>query len=851
MKKRYKFFSILGLIIIISSVVSLAQITSARVYNNTSSSSSSDYFDDDGILSNTHVGTSRNYQEVSAIEEAIEKSVAVRTHSAGFNGNTFYIGNGTGSGAGSESDPYTVKQATDLMVAGTINGADTIVLKTGSNRYDETDGTRVFGETIFSGGYPLILPPTMSGTELKSDQPGVMAVIQFGRDLSSATWTQHSGNIYKTTLSDTNDRHESIIFWEQTTDIFPFGQKQYEVIASASLPAAGSFSAGRYWINNTTGDLYVYMNSATTPAGQNIWASQNNYDEYPSYVGSNSTHGVHFGKQPATSDSLNDVYIHDLAATGVGTINPTTGGLVGAWNIGGAVGGNTIIRNIYGFGGTVHTIGFIDITPDSKVLVDDLRAEQQYPGGATGTFVWNSVEGSDWIFRDTRIDYTMGTFNSTTATATAGSHTAWLSHSDEEGNSLTLINPRIGVPILNDTTQSSFGGALSINDQVATSMRVFGGHIYQVTFASNSAVNNFEFDGTTFYRALPEGTQRAGNEIVIRNCVDRHLYPTNVSTDLTGTWLIENCVIDATGNVGGSAGMYTAGSLADTNKVRLTFRNNIWIQASGGGPLFQQMRASNIVESNNNAFIFFGANNTIINQLDTNNDGVSNGAFTVTGNGAGTWTSTGGYDVNSLKNTAAVLLVSENNNYKPDPASTLIDAGRNVGLAKDFTGNFFITRNDIGPYEIDKGMALGNNLVQKSGNAGLITSLSGARINDIYGSYISLTASSTISGVKKYGQYITATSSWNGANYGLFVDTLTGGTSNYGGYFANSVGIGTSTPTAPLHVSAGTSATTTVNVGALGTATSKACFNVQNSAGTNISFYFVGTTQVVENNACR
>lgn len=49
----------------------------------------------------------------------------------------------------------------------------------------------------------------------------------------------------------------------------------------------------------------------------------------------------------------------------------------------------------------------------------------------------------------------------------------------------------------------------------------------------------------------------------------------------------------------------------------------------------------------------------------------------------------------------------------------------------------------------------------------------------------------------------------------------------------------------------GASATTTINVGALGTATSKACFNAQNTAGTNISFYFVGTTLTVENNACR
>ncbi|MDD4901505.1 MAG: hypothetical protein PHS62_05430 [Patescibacteria group bacterium] len=64
------------------------------------------------------------------------------------------------------------------------------------------------------------------------------------------------------------------------------------------------------------------------------------------------------------------------------------------------------------------------------------------------------------------------------------------------------------------------------------------------------------------------------------------------------------------------------------------------------------------------------------------------------------------------------------------------------------------------------------------------------------------------------------------------------------------VGIGTSSPASLLHVSAGTSATTTVEFGAQ-SVTSKTCFNVRDALGAATSFYFVGTTMVVEANRCR
>ena len=51
--------------------------------------------------------------------------------------------------------------------------------------------------------------------------------------------------------------------------------------------------------------------------------------------------------------------------------------------------------------------------------------------------------------------------------------------------------------------------------------------------------------------------------------------------------------------------------------------------------------------------------------------------------------------------------------------------------------------------------------------------------------------------------------------------------------------------------SKGASATTTVNFGEIGNSTSHACFNTKNTDGNDISFYFVGTTMVVESNLCQ
>lgn len=50
-------------------------------------------------------------------------------------------------------------------------------------------------------------------------------------------------------------------------------------------------------------------------------------------------------------------------------------------------------------------------------------------------------------------------------------------------------------------------------------------------------------------------------------------------------------------------------------------------------------------------------------------------------------------------------------------------------------------------------------------------------------------------------------------------------------------------------ISAG--ATTTVDIGDILYSGSHACFNTKNTAGDTISFYFVGTSMVVENNACK
>jgi hypothetical protein len=70
------------------------------------------------------------------------------------------------------------------------------------------------------------------------------------------------------------------------------------------------------------------------------------------------------------------------------------------------------------------------------------------------------------------------------------------------------------------------------------------------------------------------------------------------------------------------------------------------------------------------------------------------------------------------------------------------------------------------------------------------------------------------------------------------------------------VAVGTSSPLATFTVigpnpANNTAATTTVDFGDWATSTSRSCFNAKNIAGTSVSFYFSGTTMVVENNRCR
>lgn len=64
------------------------------------------------------------------------------------------------------------------------------------------------------------------------------------------------------------------------------------------------------------------------------------------------------------------------------------------------------------------------------------------------------------------------------------------------------------------------------------------------------------------------------------------------------------------------------------------------------------------------------------------------------------------------------------------------------------------------------------------------------------------------------------------------------------------VGIGTTSPASLLHVSAGATATTTVEFGGQ-SIQAKTCFNVRDALGAATSFYFVGTAMVVEANRCR
>lgn len=103
---------------------------------------------------------------------------------------------------------------------------------------------------------------------------------------------------------------------------------------------------------------------------------------------------------------------------------------------------------------------------------------------------------------------------------------------------------------------------------------------------------------------------------------------------------------------------------------------------------------------------------------------------------------------------------------------------------------------------------------------------------------------STVGGIYQGNMYV-------GTGGSTALTFLTGASER--GRFATSgfFGIGTTTPFSRLQVTSGTSATTTSTFGEIGDTSSKSCFNAKNNTGAGISFYFVGTTIVIENNLCR
>lgn len=123
-------------------------------------------------------------------------------------------------------------------------------------------------------------------------------------------------------------------------------------------------------------------------------------------------------------------------------------------------------------------------------------------------------------------------------------------------------------------------------------------------------------------------------------------------------------------------------------------------------------------------------------------------------------------------------------------------------------------------------------------NAGYFTSIGDAFSTIYYNAgYVSIGANASASStlyVQGYAGSATstlATASSSGAI--TFVVKSSGNT-----------GVGTSTPRNLLSVAQGVTATTTIDLG------ERTCFNVGNTASSSVSFYFVGTTQVIENHRC-
>jgi len=241
---------------------------------------------------------------------------------------------------------------------------------------------------------------------------------------------------------------------------------------------------------------------------------------------------------------------------------------------------------------------------------------------------------------------------------------------------------------------------------------------------------------------------------------------------------------------------YTAPNLTPSNA-----NTNVLPYANGDGSLGSSTVRWNYVYANYGDFT-----NSVTTPLVVGGSTATSTLELRSTTGVGT-TSSIKFTVGSNGGTEAMRIINNGNVGigTSNPGAKLEIGGASSTIANS-TGNIVITPAQY----LQVNSRLGVGIASPLGQIHSYTSNAAVTTAQYSGYFENLATNTTTDGINKYGIYITSTGAFAGLtgtatnNYGLYVETPTGGDNNYAAIFAGgNVGIGTASPTSVLEVNGG------------------------------------------------
>jgi hypothetical protein len=439
-------------------------------------------------------------------------------------------------------------------------------------------------------------------------EDGALVDLMMFHDLTPATWTNHSGDIWYTELG-TTDHKNCLIFapdleWSNGSgcETFMF----FTPLRGASIAAvAASLTLGKSWIDNATGRLYI--NRGGDPNGLGYFRTVN--------IGNQTSWNYAMG---LVTQSGRRLTVRNIRVGGVGLFDPAAASdgaavsSMGAWAMGGALADGASIEDCEAWHGSNHAAGWTNIDANAVVAID-IRCEQMIPASTSGTLVFTTGGGAGSTVNLTyRCDKGAAAYGSADgAVIAAGAGSALLIH-DALSQDFAAFN-------LIDSTLA--GGQFQVNDDNGP-ITVTGSTLLDLVVGSVGAITSgVTLGGCTLNNGLPTCT----NATDVVTCSGCTIY-WKAQKAIKGVQTVSGCTIDlSTTTISAGARFGITGGYAANLLLTLTDNHIIGAGVTWGSFLYQA-RANNIVAWNRNKWTGFNVW-LALEAFDSDNNDVSNGNF--------------------------------------------------------------------------------------------------------------------------------------------------------------------------------------------------------------------------------